>query len=191
MKRMLLQTMAGLAICTVLSGCASPYLKDRGNDLADVFDIGITVSEKPQFRLDFQPFLFTLGYSDVEGQLIGVGSRCWGVNDFESKGWGAVLTGEGVYGTGPFNSSDPRQYWPVNDPENAPEERPVYGMGLIPAAQGDEVLWTKYVECNKGIHLGWVGIHVPCRPLDLVDFVLGFTTLDIMQDDTVSVSEAE
>ena len=187
MVRLFVKYVPLVVVCGFLGGCASPYLKDRGNDLSDIFDIGITISSEAQFRLDFQPFLFTLGYSDVEGKLIGFGSRNWGVNDFESKGWGALLTGEGKYGTGPFNPADPRQVWPVNSP-NAPEEQPLYGMGLLPPAES-QVLWTKYVECNKGIHLGWVGIHLPCRPLDLIDFVLGFTTLDIMQDDTASAEQ--
>jgi hypothetical protein len=178
------------AVCGLFSGCASPYLKNRGNDLADVFDVGITVSSgKPQFRLEFQPFLVPIGYSDVHGKLIGLGSRHWGVNDFESKGWGAVLIGEDVYGTGPFDPRDPRQF--AGDPENAPEARPSYDIGLIPLMKDDsELLWTKYAECNKGIHLGWIGIHIPCRPLDLVDFVLGFTTLDIMHDDTAKKAVA-
>ncbi|MDH3346283.1 MAG: hypothetical protein OEL75_03785 [Kiritimatiellaceae bacterium] len=167
-------------------------MKNRGNDLADIFDIGITVNGgAPQFRLEFQPFLFPIGYSNLDGKLIGFGNRKWGVNEFESKGWGALLTGEGKYGTGPFNPCDPRQYEPIDDPENAPEERPSYAMGLIPVMQDGNDLWAKNIECNKGIHLGWIGIHLPCRPLDLVDFVLGFTTLDIMKDDAVAVDADE
>jgi hypothetical protein len=170
-----------------LAGCSTPYVQNRTNDLKDVFDIGITVnSGAPQFRLEFQPFLFPIGYSNLDGQLIGLGSREFGIHDFECKSWGAVLSGKGTYGTGEFNPLDPRQNWPVAALENGPEERPVYKMGLLPPAGDEGILWTKYAECNKGIHLGWIGIHVPCRPLDLVDFVLGFTTLDIMQDDTAT-----
>jgi hypothetical protein len=173
-----------LVICTV--GCT--YLKNRGNDLADVFDVGITVTDKwkPDFRLYSSFFLFPVGYSHVDGKLIGWGNRHFGINDFEAKEYGLLLTGRESYGTGPLNPEDPRQVWPTyaKDDPNAPKERPKYKTGLIPLIKNDKPrLWTKYVECNKGIHLGWIGIHVPCRPLDLIDFVLGWTTLDIMGDD--------
>ena len=184
MNRVFVKILSVLAACVLLSGCSTPYMKNRGNDLADIFDIGITVNGgAPQFRLDFEPFFLTAGYSDLHCKLIGLGGRKFGINDFESKGWGAILTGKGVYGTGPFDPTDPRQYADPSHPENAPKERPSYDMGLIPLATDGNTLWTKYAECNKGIHLGWIGIHLPCRPLDLIDFVLGFTTLDIMHDD--------
>lgn len=193
MIRTVMKFFSALLAGVLLAGCASPYLKNRGNDLADVFDIGVTVNGgKPQFRLDFEPFLFTVGYSDLHGKLIGLGGRQFGINDFESKGWGAVLAGEGVYGTGPFDPRDPRQYKFPNDPENAPTNRPSYDMGLIPlvSSSNTNTIWTKYAECNKGIHLGWIGVHVPCRPADLVDFVLGFAKIDIMHDDTAGEEPA-
>jgi hypothetical protein len=189
MIRLFTKLLAVVSVCSLFPGCSSLYMKNRGNDLADVFDVGITVNGgKPQFRLDFEPFLLTAGYSDLHGKLIGLGGRQFGINDFESKGWGAIVTGEGVYGTGPFDPSDPRQYADPGNPTNAPEARPSYDMGLIPLATGGDVLWTKYAECNKGVHLGWIGIHVPCRPLDLADFVLGLTTLDIMHDDAAQAA---
>lgn len=181
-----------LTACALLSGCSTPYMQNRSNDLKDVFDIGLTVNGgKPQFRLDFEPFVFPIGYSDLNCKLIGLGNRKFGINDFESKGWGALLTGEGVYGTGPFDPSDPRQYRPSDKPEDAPEDRPSYDLGLIPLANDGNTLWTKNVECNKGIHLGWIGIHLPCRPLDLVDFVLGLAGMDIMHDDVVKPAEEQ
>jgi hypothetical protein len=190
MTRVFVKFFSALAACVLLSGCSTPYMKNRGNDLADVFDIGLTVNGgKPQFRLDFQPFFLTAGYSDLNGKLIGLGGRKFGINDFESKGWGAIVTGEGVYGTGPFDPTDPRQYADPSNPTNAPEARPSYDMGLVPLATDGDTLWTKYAECNKGVHLGWIGVHVPCRPVDLIDFVLGLTTVDIMHDDAAKTAK--
>ena len=174
-----------LIVCT--SGCT--YLQNRGNDLADVFDVGITITDKwqPDFRLYFSFFILPIGYSHIDGKIIGLGNRHFGIHDFEADEYGLILTGSERYGTAEINPQDPRQVWPLydkNDPA-APKERPNYKTGILPLATKDEPrLWTKYFECNKGIHLGWIGVHVPCRPLDLIDFVIGFTTLDIMSDDT-------
>jgi len=171
----------------VTTGCS--YLQNRGNDLLDVMDVGISITDqtRPDFRLYINPFLFSVGYGNVDGKLIGLGNRHFGIHDFEAHEWGTVLTGQQRYGAGPFDPEDPRQVWPTynKDDPQTPKERPTYKTGPLPLLKCEEpTTWTKYVECDKGIHLGWIGIHIPCRPLDLVDFVVGFTTLDIMKDDT-------
>jgi hypothetical protein len=39
------------------------------------------------------------------------------------------------------------------------------------------------MSCRKNLHLGWIGVYNVCRPVDLVDFILGWGGLDIVGDD--------
>lgn len=174
-------------VLLLMSGCA--YMKNRGNDAMDMAGFGVTVNKnlKPQFRLYANLFVVPLGYGNVDdATLIGWGNRNIGIHDFEAHEWGALLTGEEVYGVGPFNPADFRQVSPVykkNSPD-APDERPEYKVGMLPLILDKEPRnWAKYVECNKGFHLGWIGLYFPCRPLDMVDFLVGWTTIDILNDD--------
>jgi hypothetical protein len=178
-----------IAVAWAGSGCA--YLKDRGRDAMDIVDLGITVNTqwKPQFRIYANPFVLPVGYGQLDNaKLIGWGNRDFGINDIEVEERGLLLAGREMYGVGPFDPRDFRQVSPVyaaDDPE-APAERPAYKNGLLPLILDKEPRnWAKYVECDKGIHLGWIGVHFPCRPLDLIDFVLGWTTLDILHDDNL------
>jgi len=64
----------GVALMMASGGCA--YLKDRGNDAMDMFDIGITFSKQPRFGVyaGFQSLLGA-GYAHVDGKMLGLGQR--------------------------------------------------------------------------------------------------------------------
>ena len=69
-----------LATLVLSSGCA--YMKDRGHDALNIFDIGFTVTKQPHFGIyaGFNSIL-ALGYMDMpDGWLLGLQSQ-WAIFD--------------------------------------------------------------------------------------------------------------
>ena len=166
-------------------GCGSAYMRNRLNDALDLVDLGITVTPRaePQFALflDFFSFL-PLGYADVNGKILGLGNRHLGWSDFEIQAWGVLAWGQMKYGTGKFNPADPHQ---ARINQQGLTERQKYDVGFIGSFAGKNPppeLW--FMDCGpRIIHLGWIGITETSRYADLIDFILGWTTLDILRDD--------
>jgi len=47
----------------------------------------------------------------------------------------------------------------------------------------------QFVQCNRIIHLGYVAVVFNLRPADMLDFILGWSTLDIIGDDDLKDSD--
>lgn len=186
MIRKWIQFFSALLVCVLLAGCSTPYMQNRKNDLADIVDLGITVNGgKPQFGLFLDFFNITpLGWSNLHVTNIGLQNRSFGVMPYENKSWGLLLTGKELRGASDnFNPLDPHQARP--DQKNL-TKRPAFDSGFISLAKGTNTPpVVQYGTCNRGLHLGWIGLHATLRPIDLIDFVLGLTTLDIAGDDLV------
>ncbi len=182
-----------LAVAGQTFGCSTPYMRNRGNDLADLIDIGITVSPhwKPDFALHANFFNSTpFGYSHIDGKYLGFGYRQIGVMDFHDRTWGALLYGREDFQFGEFNPNDPHQA-PADEiaalkaeGKRLPERMDVYEVGVIGMHEaGRTPPKPTFGACRKNLHLGWIGIWNICRPVDLVDFVLGWGGVDFMGDD--------
>jgi hypothetical protein len=154
------------------SGCA--YLQNRGNDALDVFDVGITTSEEPKFAL-YAGFLniVALGYSNVDGTLVGIGHRNVGVMPVRQHAAGILVYGDEQFGYKDFNAADP----------NSPEP---WRVGIIGLMEGPGPTNGQVVNCPKLLHLGWIGLTLNCKFGELADLALGLATIDIMNDDTAS-----
>jgi hypothetical protein len=167
-----------------LQSCA--YMQDRGNDALDVFDIGITVtpSLEPDFSLYFDFFNMTpLGYSNVEGKLLGIGYRQVGWLDYQAYNWGVLTHGSEQQGAGIYNPNDPRH---ARAGSAYHEDWPAYDAGFVGVFSGDRPPPKfHYMECTRQIHLGWIGFVMDFRPVDLVDFLVGWTTIDFLNDDNL------
>ena len=163
-------------IVAALTGCA--YLKNRGNDALDILDVGITFSEEPHVGVyaGFESLL-SVGYADVEGKIFGIGNRQAGWMDMKYKAAGALLEGHEEWGYGDYK----------NDP--ARRQKQGAGLGLL----YDEVPRTvpKFLNCPKFVHLLFIGVDVNCKIGEVLDFVLGWTTLDIGCDDVYGRGKAE
>ena len=168
---------AALALLFLLligsSGCA--YMQHRGEDALDILDVGITISNhaRPDFAL-FVNFwnILPLGYAHVDGKLIGIGNGQAGVLDFAHRdSWGVLLWG-----------AEERS---VADDVTTPPGPQRYAQGALRLALGAENTPPahQYFDCDRTLHLGWIGIHLRIKLDDLADFILGWTTLDIMHDD--------
>ena len=123
------------------TGCAA-YWSNRGGDLMDVFDVGLTTSSEPGFSL-YAGFMnvLTLGYSNVDGTIHGMAGRQVGSMAMRQNAYGLLLWGEEQFGYETFDRSDPQ----------SPEAWRVGPIGLIqgPRPQGGQV-----VNCPKLFHLG-------------------------------------
>ena len=168
-----------LALLTCSTGCA--YLKDRGNDALDFAELGVTVSKRPAFSL-YVGFLniLSLGYSRMDGTLYGLARRDAGAVPVRQYAGGVLLWGEEQMG-----------YWADFDPAdpNSPEAWRVGPIGLIQGPGPDER--DEVLNCPKLLHLGWVGLHLNCHLGELADFLLGWTTIDFMGDDTAGRDAVE
>ena len=68
--------------------------------------------------------------------------------------------------------------------EPLPTEAQRYNVGLVRMiAQDNTPPPLTFTSCRRLIHFGWIGIGFNIRPVEFVDFVAGFTTLDITGDD--------
>ncbi|MCD6417035.1 MAG: hypothetical protein J7M08_10145 [Planctomycetes bacterium] len=160
----------GLALVLLGDGCA--YMRQRGNDALDVLDVGVTVSKDPGFSL-YAGLLnvVSLGYSNVDGTILGVGGRHAGAVPMRHNASGLLLWGSEQLGYQDFR---------VEDPESPPSWR----VGPIGLARGPRPAKRDIMNCPKLLHLGWLGFAMNCKFAELADFFLGWTTLDIMDDDT-------
>ncbi len=159
------------------SGCA--YLQNRGNDALDVLDIGVTASQKPKFALYASDLnIIAIGYSNVDGTLVGIGGRKVGVMPVRHHAGCIVLYGYEQFGYEDFIMEDPE----------SPER---WRVGLIALFEGPPPPKGQIANIPRMLHLGWIGVAFNVRLGELVDLILGFTTLDIMKDDTAGVITAD
>ena len=157
--------LTGLLAC---SGCT--YLQNRGNDLSDVLDVGITVSKDPTFSayIGFLNML-SLGYSNFDGTLLGLADRHFGATPARQHTYGLLFAGREQFGYGEaFKADDPNSPTP---------------WGAAIAGRGERPPQRQIVNCPKLLHLGWIGITINCKFGELADFLLGWFGPDIMGDD--------
>jgi len=158
------------------SGCA--YLANRGNDALDVLDIGVTASKDPKFALYASDFsIISIGYSNVDGTLVGIGGREVGAMPVRHHAGAVVLYGYERFGYEDFDMQDP----------DSPEK---WRVGLIGLLEGPLPPKHQFANVPRMLHLGWIGLALNIRFGELADFILGLTTIDIMHDDTAGVVAA-
>lgn len=161
-----------LAAALSASGCCS-YLGNRANDFADMFTMGVTVSSKPKASLYVSLFSFiAVGWSNFDGTLVGWCNRDGGVLPARQKAGGLVVWG--------YERMGYRDEFKPEDP-NTPAEWNVGLFGLC----GETPPPRPYsIICNKWLHIGFIGLTMNCRWMEIVDFFVGFSTADIRGDDT-------
>jgi len=166
-----------LVVAAALSSTGCAYLQNRGQDFTDIFDVGVTVSAKPQFTL-YAGFLniLSVGYSDFDGTLLGMAGRSYGVVDARQNAGGLVLWGYEQFGYEDFEADDP-------------DSPPAWGVAV--AGRGERPPKMQIINCPKMLHLGWIGLALNCKFGQLADFLVGWTTIDIMGDDAAGKPAAE
>jgi hypothetical protein len=163
-------------VCLVcLTGCASTYMQNRGNDVAQVMNLGVTTSATPQFAMCLSAFgLVTVGYSDFDGTMHGLVDQ----HITSSRARNRVV-GLGLWSYEQYAWGD--KYNPEDQKSPAPWRSGAIGVITGPRAPKEETL-----DAPKQIHLGWVGITWYCRFGQMGDFLAGWFGFDPMGDDTAS-----
>ena len=151
-----------LAILVLSSGCA--YMKDRGHDALNIFDVGITVTKTPHFGVyaGFNSIL-SAGFVNVpDGCLLGLGHTNFGCLDMRYEGAGMLLEGYEHQGYDDFDRNDP----------DSPRKRGM-GLGLLYAHTPRTI--PEALQCNKIVHVGWIGVDLNCKIGGLLNFIVGWT----------------
>jgi len=156
---------------SAFQGCT--YMKYRGEDFAEMFDLGFTFTKTPQIGLYANGVSIAAGgYSNIDGWFVGWGGGQFGVTRHYNKCWGLVLIGEETMGWGDFDKNDPSTLYH--------QWQGIGGILGMPAETN-----PSYVPACVHFfpHIGFVGLVWNARYMEMVDFILGWSTLDIAGDD--------
>jgi hypothetical protein len=169
MRWRIVLVVALVAACTGAFACSYP--KHRLEDAADMFDLGLTFSKKPQFSAYMNcPVIAPIGYGKVDGEFIGVGGGKVGVMEHHQESSGLLFWGREEVS------------WDTFDPDDA-DTISVQGVGILGLADNAGKKEPYDVACKHYLHLGWIGITANVHWLEIPDFFLGFFLLDPMHDD--------
>lgn len=175
-----LHCLVGSFLLFAAPGCT--YLKYRGQDAMDFMDVGVTFSAKPQFSFYASgPFvqIGALGIGKVDGHFFGLGDgqACLWAPHYEAS-VGVLVWGEEWIS---YRSTEASlAALPLAEAELTGNFMRVAPIGFI---QGPTPSLKYFGSCPHYLHVGWIGLVGSPRWLQMADFVLGFTTLDLCQDD--------
>ena len=165
-----------LALAVILSasqGCAvGQYFQHRGEDALEMVDVGLTITKKPCIGLYWNSLdLLVAGYSNIDGYFVGWGGGQMGVTRHYNKCYGLIVSHEEV-GWGTFDKTD----------KSTLHVRNGGLLGLASLAGRSTPDYTP--ACVHFIpHIAYVGLVWNARWTEILDFALGWTTLDIGGDD--------
>lgn len=156
-----------LVILLASTGCTRAYWNNRANDVADIFTV--TSGAGIGAMAHVGPINAGLGaYGDIVGLRRGEA--------------GTMMGGSGQLIIGGFDSN--------KSSENAPMQRAnLRGKGysttnvLVPIDENIPAPYWTNIEVSGG---ALIGMRVGFNPGELLDFLLGFTTLDIYGDDFIT-----
>ena len=178
-----------LAFLLSMQGCT--YLHHRADDFAEIADIGFTISKKPYFALYADELsLVPVGYARVDGHFIGwgggqVGKTTHAVHSYgvlvhgsEELGWHRKYEGEGGVKEAEANEAWRKKEGFIEQTAGVTMviddvSRLITGKMFEGQNQPDHSL-----SCLHYIHLGWFGVVVNLRTLDILDFILGWFGID-------------
>ncbi len=128
-----------LALCG--TGCT--YLRNRGNDALDMWDVGLSLSSRPY--LAFLPADYMnvtpIGFSRIEGTYHGIYKRQWVDCKLSDSIWGVFVCGTQTLTMGEFDPNDPNQFRPAYIAELKAANKPLptkpqtYGIGCLRVAR--------------------------------------------------------
>ncbi len=175
MKR-LIQCAALVTFAVFTTGCATTcqnYVMDRGRDAIDVVTVGVGVGLGAKARVGpiQSGLLFDIPVTSFRcGDIVSVELTEFGPSsmDFQAVAWG----GESFQGvTPPRNKS----FGAANLFYAVPFVYAAEGKGDIPPIY-------YYTQLEVVVDVG-VGLRLGFNPGELLDFILGWTTIDIFRDD--------
>jgi hypothetical protein len=170
-----------LALAVILvgsQGCNTPvgrYFKYRGQDALEMVDVGFTFTKKPCIGLYWNSLdLLVAGYCNIDGYFVGLGGNQIGITRCYAHCYGFIVSHEEV-GWGDFDKNDKSTLYVRNGG--------LLGFGSLtdpryPSSPDYTPACVHFIP-----HLGYVGIVWNARWTQMLDFILGWTTLDLGGDD--------
>ncbi|MHC4788396.1 MAG: hypothetical protein ACYS8K_04225 [Planctomycetota bacterium] len=156
-----------LAASLGAGGCT--YLKHRGEDLMEVVDLGIIFSDKAKISLYVNELsLVCIGQSTFDGSFVGLGGGMFGLMDHTHQCFGALLAGR------------EKIVWHRGASWRSYRQ----DQGILMLLGSERRGGPAYLPAS--VHFAqvtWVGLAANLRFTELLDFLLGWFTLDICCDD--------
>jgi len=172
-RRALGRTTFALAVAvglTGLQGCAN-YMRYRGDDAREMIDIGITSSTKPYYAVyGCAVGVASVGAGRFYGTFDGLGGGVNAKRPLYYRNIGLLLWSYEEIGWGDYDVTKP-------------ETLEIFYPGLLGYILHLPRRPSYAPACNHFIHLGRGGVVLNLRYLEILDFLLGWTTLDICGDD--------
>jgi len=180
MRGRLFVVLIAIAALAASTGCQSAgrYLLNRAADLADIVTLELTAGRGADLHGQLTGFLGTAaGYSSQKGFMLH--GRFYGTGTRETAGillFGATATRavqmSPVAGQRPYEGR--YGVWALLLPAtSSPAEG--FHVGYLPR-------WPRGADVEFGVSFG-LGFHAGLSPGELLDFLLGFSTLDMAGDD--------
>ena len=162
-----------LAVSAVLLGSTGyTYFQNRVEDFVEIGDLGLTFTKTPQIGLYWNSLdIFPVGYSNIDGWFAGWGGGQIGVTRHYDKCWGLGY-GREVVGWGDFDKNDPSTLY-------------IRGAGVLGILLPPYDSGPSYTPACVHFfpHLGYDRLVWNARWMEMVDFVVGWTTIDLAGDD--------
>ena len=161
-----------VALVAALAGTAGcSYLVNRYRDTLDCFDIGFTVSTKPQFGLYANcPFTAPVGYTHVDGYYAGIGAGGVGIMKQRQRAAGILVAGQ-----------EDITWGSPDDPDG--EKGYVRSMAPFGIATASGEAPTYKPQCAHYLHLGFIGVTANMNYKEWPDLLLGWFGIDMCKDD--------
>ncbi len=203
--RRILYILVVLLLLAIGAGCADfkTYMRDRGNDLADCFTARAGVAFGAGARAQFTNYLSVSVGGSWEMRKVGY----YGRTPVDTKGMWLGIPCLQILSPRVFFAdvdSDPMQailgLFLVATDLRGYEEEPLPGglwlFGFLRWGSSDEgepstPFLRKEFFIEAGATLGVVGFDFGFNPVEFIDFLLGWTTLDITGDDAVPEAKQE
>ena len=163
-------------------GCTAvtKYFANRYNDALQMADVGITLTSTPQLGLYWNSLdALTFGYASLDGTFVGWGGNQIGETPFHVRAWGFIYAYQEI-GWGDYDVDDPKTMYITNG------GLPGYFMFWVPGIPQKIPAYSP--ACVHFFpHLGYVGLCWGIRWYEVLDFIVGFTTIDLAGDDNARI----
>lgn len=164
--------------CLMAAGCSSPYMVDRGRDATDMFTLAV---ERAVLNASVQVSRTVIGVGLAEGNGYGLRSGALGVYEFSEVNLFFYANKQFI----------PNQYDMDRNKGYLMHHyfNPFDPIGKdVPRSSLEEGSCCNWWQIEATAGLG-VGIRAGVNVAEILDFILGWTTLDICQDDIRWIEE--
>ncbi len=162
------------AVLWTAQGCKSvrDYAQYRVDDMMEMVDLGFTYTEEPSIGLYWNSLdLLVFGFAELDGYFVGLGGNQVGVTRCYVDCRGFIVSEEKI-GWGDFDKDD----------ESTLYVRRGGLAGMASLSSGGSPDYTP--ACVHFVpHIGYLGFVWNARWTQILDFFVGFTTLDLAGDD--------